>query len=84
MLYSFLTSLIDQYSILNVFRYLTFRTGLSVVSSIAIVFLIDNDLFLILSTSLQRLPTKLEAHNVEVADSFCIVFTLQEEMIRLG
>ena len=40
MLYSFLTSLIDQYSILNVFRYLTFRTGLSVVSSIAIVFLI--------------------------------------------
>jgi len=39
-LYSFLTSLIDQYSILNVFRYLTFRTGLSVVSSIAIVFLI--------------------------------------------
>ena len=40
MLYSFLISLIDQFSALNVFRYLTFRTGLSVVSSMTIVFLV--------------------------------------------
>ena len=40
MLYSFLTSLVDQFSALNVFRYLTFRTGLSVMSSMIIVFLI--------------------------------------------
>lgn len=40
MLYSFLNSLIDQFSALNVFRYLTFRTGLSVLSSMTIVFLI--------------------------------------------
>ena len=40
MLYSFLISLIDQFSFLNVFRYLTFRTGLSVMSSMVIVFLI--------------------------------------------
>lgn len=40
MLYSFLTSLIDQFSALNVFRYLTFRTGLSVMTSMIIVFLI--------------------------------------------
>ena len=40
MLYNFLISLIDQFSALNVFRYLTFRTGLSVISSMAIVFLI--------------------------------------------
>ena len=40
MLYSFLISLIDEFSVLNVFRYLTFRTGLSVVSSMIIVFLI--------------------------------------------
>jgi len=33
-LYNFLISLIDQFSVLNVFRYLTFRTGLSVISSI--------------------------------------------------
>ena len=40
MLYNFLISSIDQFSILNVFRYLTFRTGLSVMSSMIIVFLI--------------------------------------------
>jgi len=39
-LYSFLISLIDQFSALNVFRYLTFRTGLSTMSSMIIVFLI--------------------------------------------
>ena len=40
MLYNFLIPSIDQFPILNVFRYLTFRTGLSVMSSMAIVFLI--------------------------------------------
>jgi len=40
MLYSFLTSLIEQYSFLNVFKYLTFRTGLSVVTSLVVVFII--------------------------------------------
>jgi len=39
-LYSFLISLIDQFSVLNVFRYLTFRTGLSVMSSMIIVFVV--------------------------------------------
>jgi len=39
-LYNFLISLVDQFSVLNVFRYLTFRTGLSVMSSMIIVFLI--------------------------------------------
>ncbi len=40
MLYNFLISLVDQFSFLNVFRYLTFRTGLSVMSSLIIVFII--------------------------------------------
>jgi len=40
MLYSFFVSLVDQFSALNVFRYLTFRTGLSVMSSMTIVFLV--------------------------------------------
>ena len=40
MLYNLLISLVDQFSALNVFRYLTFRTGLSVMSSMVIVFLI--------------------------------------------
>ena len=40
MLYNFLISLVDQFSTLNVFRYLTFRTGLSLISSMLIVFII--------------------------------------------
>ena len=40
MLYNFIISLVDQFSVLNVFRYLTFRTGLSVMTSMIIVFLI--------------------------------------------
>ena len=44
MLYSFLTSLVDTYSFLNVFKYITFRIGLSVVTSLTIIFLIGNPL----------------------------------------
>ena len=44
MLYSFLLSLVDSYSYLNVFKYITFRTGLSVVTSFIIVFLIGKPL----------------------------------------
>ena len=40
MLYNLFISLIDQFSALNVFRYLTFRTGLSVMSSMLIVFIV--------------------------------------------
>jgi phospho-N-acetylmuramoyl-pentapeptide-transferase len=44
MLYSFLTSLIENYSFLNVFKYITFRTGLSVITSLTVVFLIGGPL----------------------------------------
>jgi phospho-N-acetylmuramoyl-pentapeptide-transferase len=40
MLYSFILDLIDQYSFLNVFKYLTFRTGLAMFTSMVIVLLI--------------------------------------------
>ena len=40
MLYQFLLNFIDTFSFLNVFKYLTFRTGLSVFTSLAIVLLI--------------------------------------------
>jgi len=49
MLYSFLTSLVEEYSFLNVFKYLTFRTGLSVITSLVIVFLIGSPLIKIFS-----------------------------------
>ena len=44
MLFNLLTSFIDQYSFLNVFRYLTFRTGLAVVTSLVVVFIIGGPL----------------------------------------
>ena len=44
MLYSFLSSLTENYSFLNVFKYITFRTGLSVVTSFVIVFIIGEPL----------------------------------------
>ena len=49
MLYSFLTSLVDQYSFLNVFKYITFRTGLAVVTSLSIVFIIGGPLIKLFS-----------------------------------
>tara|TARA_B100000886_G_scaffold336462_1_gene295285 strand:- start:203 stop:1288 length:1086 start_codon:yes stop_codon:yes gene_type:complete len=49
MLFEFLTSLVDQYSFLNVFKYLTFRTGLSLMTSLIIVFLIGGPLIKIFS-----------------------------------
>jgi len=42
MLYSFILDLIDQYSFLNVFKYLTFRTGLAMFTSMVIVLLIGS------------------------------------------
>ena len=49
MLFSFLTSLIEQYTFLNVFKYLTFRTGLSVVTSLIVVFIIGGPLIKLFS-----------------------------------
>ena len=49
MLFNLLTSLVDQYSALNVFKYLTFRTGLSVVTSLVIVFIIGGPLIKLFS-----------------------------------
>jgi len=42
MLYSLFLNLIDTYSFLNVFKYLTVRTGLAVVTAMLIVFLIGD------------------------------------------
>ena len=40
MLYSLISQLVDQYSFLNVFKYLTFRTGLAMFTSMIIVLLV--------------------------------------------
>ena len=44
MLYNFFSSFTENYSFLNVFIYITFRTGLSVVTSFLIVFIIGEPL----------------------------------------
>ena len=58
MLFHFFTSLIDQYSFLNVFKYLTFRTGLSVMTSLIVVFIIGAPLIKIFSEKMITGPIR--------------------------
>ena len=58
MLFHFLTSLIDQYSFLNVFKYLTFRTGLSVITSLIVVFIIGGPLIKMFSEKMITGPIR--------------------------
>ena len=58
MLFHFFTSLVDQYSFLNVFKYLTFRTGLSVITSLIIVFMIGGPLIKIFSENMITGPIR--------------------------
>ena len=58
MLFNLLTSLIDQYTFLNVFKYLTFRTGLSVVTSLAVVFIIGAPLIKLFSEKMITGPIR--------------------------
>ena len=58
MLFNFLTSLVDQYSFLNVFKYLTFRTGLAVVTSLVVVFIIGGPLIKLFSEKMISGPIR--------------------------
>ena len=58
MLFNLLVSLIDQYSFLNVFKYLTFRTGLSVITSLMVVFIIGGPLIKIFSENMITGPIR--------------------------
>ena len=58
MLFNLLTSLVDQFSFLNVFKYLTFRTGLSVMTSLIIVFIIGGPLIKIFSEKMITGPIR--------------------------
>ena len=49
MLYQFLLNFVDTFGFLNVFKYLTFRTGLSVMTSLIVVFLIGSPLIKLFS-----------------------------------
>ena len=58
MLFNLLTSFIEHYSFLNVFKYLTFRTGLSVVTSLIVVFIIGGPLIRIFSENMITGPIR--------------------------
>tara|TARA_B100000902_G_scaffold365235_1_gene385996 strand:- start:1728 stop:2813 length:1086 start_codon:yes stop_codon:yes gene_type:complete len=58
MLFNLLTSLVDQFSFLNVFKYLTFRTGLSVVTSLIVVFIIGGPLIKLFSEKMITGPIR--------------------------
>ncbi len=58
MLFHFFTSLIDQYSFFNVFKYLTFRTGLAVMTSLVIVFIIGGPLIKMFSEKMITGPIR--------------------------
>ena len=58
MLYQFLLNFVDTFSFLNVFKYLTFRTGLSVVTSLIVVFIIGGPLIKIFSEKMITGPIR--------------------------
>ena len=58
MLFHLFTSLIEQYSFFNVFKYLTFRTGLSVMTSLIVVFIIGGPLIKIFSEKMITGPIR--------------------------
>ena len=58
MLFHFFKSLVEQYSFFNVFKYLTFRTGLSVMTSLVVVFIIGEPLIKIFSEKMITGPIR--------------------------
>ena len=58
MLYQFLLNFVDNFSFLNVFKYLTFRTGLSVVTSLIVVFIIGGPLIKLFSEKMITGPIR--------------------------
>ena len=58
MLFNLLVSFVDQYSFLNVFKYLTFRTGLAVITSLVVVFIIGGPLIKIFSEKMITGPIR--------------------------
>ena len=61
MLYQFLLNFVDTFGFLNVFKYLTFRTGLSVFTSFVIVLIIGGPFIRFFSNQKQLLVQNLVA-----------------------
>ena len=66
MLYLFILNLIESYSFLNVFKYLTVRTGLTVFTSLFVVFLIGNPFIKFFSTKQILDPIREDGPNEHI------------------
>ena len=66
MLYLFILELIESYSFLNVFKYLTVRTGLAVFTSLFVVFLIGNPFIKYFSTKQILDPIREDGPNEHI------------------
>ena len=66
MLYLLILELIESYSFLNVFKYLTVRTGLAVFTSLFVVFLIGNPFIKYFSTKQILDPIREDGPNEHI------------------
>ena len=66
MLYLLISELIELYSFLNVFKYLTVRTGLAVFTSLFVVFLIGNPFIKYFSTKQILDPIREDGPNEHI------------------
>ena len=66
MLYLFILDLIESYSFLNVFKYLTVRTGLTVFTSLLVVFLIGSPFIKFFSTKQILNPIREDGPNEHI------------------
>ena len=71
--------MIDQYSFLNVFKYLTFRTGLSVVTSLVIVFIIGSPLIKLFSSKNSMTQIKFLSDIPNIVDIIKILIYLPKK-----
>ena len=71
MLYQFLLNFVDTFSFLNVFKYLTFRTGLSFFTSLVIVLIVGGPFIKFFSK--QKILNPIRDDGPE--DHICLLYT---------
>ena len=64
MLYEFLIKYVDVFSLLNVFKYITFRTGLAVFTSLIIVLAIGGPFINLFSNKKFLIQSEKMAHQI--------------------
>ena len=75
MLYSFFISLVDHFSFLNVFKYLTVRTGLAMFTSMLVVFLVGTPFINYFSTKQIHNPIRKDGPEEHIIKKIGILIT---------